>query len=129
MQNYCGEIKSKELLNIGLQLLDDLETKEITRLYSRNPHELIRSLEVINVLTNAKLIINSCLVREASSKNLHFTRSDYPEMDPPEWNKFSTIKLENDGIKIGEKPPEFWGNMKEQYEKHNPDYEGVYKGE
>ncbi|TET29351.1 MAG: FAD-dependent oxidoreductase, partial [Candidatus Heimdallarchaeota archaeon] len=50
MQNYCGEIKSKELLNIGLKLLENLETKEAPNLYARNPHELIRSLEVINIL-------------------------------------------------------------------------------
>ena len=122
MQNYCCEIKSKQLLNIGLQLLDDLETKEITRLYSRNPHELIRSLEVINVLTNAKLIINSCLVREASSKNLHFTRSDYPEMDPPEWHKFITIKLENNRVKVVPLPIDYYGSLKENYEMYNKEY-------
>ena len=59
---------------------------------------------------------------------LNFQRIDYPTMDPPEWNKFLTIKLENDKVKIGELPPRFWGDMKQQYEAHNKDYTGVYKG-
>ncbi len=122
MQNYCGEIKSRELLNIGLKLLTNLETKEVPNLYARNPHELIRSLEVINILTNAKLIINSCLVRKASSKHLHFTRSDYPEMDPIEWHKFVTVKLENNKVKVGELPIDYYGSLKENYEIYNEEY-------
>ncbi len=59
---------------------------------------------------------------------LQFQRIDYPDVDPPEWNKFLTIKLENDKVKIGELPPEFWGDMKQQYDAHNKDYEGVYRG-
>ncbi|MCJ7648915.1 MAG: FAD-binding protein [Candidatus Lokiarchaeota archaeon] len=122
MQNYCGEIKSKELLNIGLKLLEKLETKEAPRLYARNPHELIRSLEVINILVNAKMIINSCLIRKASSKHLHFIRSDYPEMDPLEWHKFITVKLENNKVKVGTLPIDYYGSLKENYEIYNEDY-------
>ena len=122
MQNYCGEIKSKELLIIGLKLLENLETKEAPNLYARNPHELIRSLEVINILTNAKLIINSCLVRKASSKHLHFIRSDYPEMDPLDWHKFITVKLENNKVKVGKLPIDYYGSLKENYEIYNEEY-------
>jgi len=125
MQNYCGQIKSRELLNIGLKLLENLETKKAPNLYARNPHELIRSLEVINILTNAKLIINSCLVRKASSKHLHFTRSDYPEMDPLEWHKFITVKLENNKVKVGELPIDYYGSLKENYEIYNEEYTKV----
>ena len=53
---------------------------------------------------------------------------DYPDMEPEDSAKFSTIKLENDEIKVDYKPQKFWGNMKEQYEAHNKDYTGVYKG-
>jgi hypothetical protein len=50
------------------------------------------------------------------------------EPGKPEWQNFQTIKLENGKIKTGELPRDFWGNMKEQYEAHNKDYSGVYKG-
>ena len=45
-----------------------------------------------------------------------------------EWNKFITLKLENGQVKTGELAPTFWGDMKQQYEAHNKDYTGVYKG-
>ncbi|MBY8986744.1 MAG: FAD-binding protein [Candidatus Lokiarchaeota archaeon] len=122
MQNYCGAMKSEELLNIGLRLLEDMENKDAPKLYARNPHELIRSLEVLNILTNAKIVIYSCLARKASSKHLHFIRSDYPEMDPPEWHKFITIKLDNKKVKVGEKPIDYYGSLRENYEIHNKEY-------
>ncbi len=122
MKNYCGEVKSEELLNIGLRLLGDMENRKAPKLYARNPHELIRSLEVLNILTNAKIIIHSCLARKASSKHLHFIRSDYPEMDLPEWHKFITLKLENNKVKIGERPIDYYGSLRENYEIHNKEY-------
>jgi len=122
MQNYCGEIKSENLLKIGLKLLEDMEQNQALRLYAHNPHDLIRSLEVLNILTNAKIIIDSCLARKASSKHLHFMRSDYPEMDPPEWHKFITIKLEENKVKIGEKHIDYYGSLKENYIINNKEY-------
>jgi hypothetical protein len=122
MQNYCGEIKSEELLNIGLKMLENLEVKEAPKLRARNPHELIRTLEVLNIVTNAKIIIYSCLARKASSKHLHFIRSDYPELDPPEWHKFITVKLENNKVKVGALPIDYYGTLNENYENHNREY-------
>jgi succinate dehydrogenase/fumarate reductase flavoprotein subunit len=122
MQNYCGEIKSEELLNIGLELLEKMERNEVSKLFARNPHELMRTLEVLNILTNAKLIIHSCLARKASSKQLHFKRSDYPKMDPPNWHKFITVRLKNNQVKVGEKPIDYYGSLKDNYELYNKNY-------
>lgn len=122
MQNYCGKIKSEQLLNIGLRLLEDMEENEASMLYARNPHELIRNLEVCNILINAKIVVHSCLARKASSKHLHFIRSDYPIMDPLEWHKFITIKLENNKVKVGEKPIDYYGSLTNNYETYNKEY-------
>jgi succinate dehydrogenase/fumarate reductase flavoprotein subunit len=127
MQNYCGEIKSEELLNIGLDLLEKMEHYEVPMLYARNPHELMRTLEVINILNNAKLIIHSCLARKASSKQLHFKRSDFPEIDPPDWHKFITVKHENNQVTVCEKPIDYYGSLKENYESYNKNYIGGEK--
>ncbi|MFC1901155.1 hypothetical protein ACFLYN_06135 [Chloroflexota bacterium] len=88
----------------------------------------MRSLEDTSLLTYAQIIAQAMLARKASSMPLGLERIDYPTMDPPEWNKYLTIKLENGKVKIGELPPAFWGNQKEQYEAHNKDYTGVYSG-
>ena len=87
----------------------------------------MRSLEDVSLLTYAKIIIEAQLARKASSIPLNLQRIDYPTIDPPEWQKYLTIKLENDKVKTGELPLAFWGNMKEQYEAHNKDYTRVYR--
>ncbi len=122
MQHYCGELKSDELLKEGLKQLRDIKENEASLLYAPNPHLLVRSLEVLNILTNAEIILNSCLLRKASSKHLHFLRLDYPEIDPPHWHKFITIRLEEDEVVSGEKPLDYYGNLEENYERHNQEY-------
>ena len=113
---------------MGLQGLEKLEKEAVPKLYALDPHKLMRSLEDLSMLEFAKIIVQSSLVRKASSMPLNFHRIDYPTMDPPEWNKFLTVKLENNKVKTGELPQNFWGDMKQQYEAYNKDYTGVYKG-
>lgn len=127
MQYYASEFKTERLFKMGLWAIEKMEKEAVPQLYALDPHKLMRSLEDLQLIEHAKIILNASIARKASSVPLGFDRIDYPEVDPPEWNKFSTIKLENDQIKINYKPRNFWGNMKEQYEKHNKDYEGVYK--
>jgi len=102
MQHYCGEFKTAELLETGLTALKDLEEGEASELFARNPHELMRCLEVLNVLTNARIVLHSSLTRRASSKHLHFHRLDFPDIDPPEWHKFVSLRLEGDEVRTGE---------------------------
>jgi succinate dehydrogenase/fumarate reductase flavoprotein subunit len=112
---------------MGLDSLREIEEKYVPRLYALDPHKLMRSLEDLSVLTYAQIILNASLARKASSKLLDFYRIDYPEIDPPEWQKFLTIKQENNKVEIGERPTAYWGNMKENYEARNKDYTGVYQ--
>jgi succinate dehydrogenase/fumarate reductase flavoprotein subunit len=125
MQYFCSEYKTESLLKMGLDSLNEIEEQYVPMLYALDPHKLIRSLEDLSMLTYAQIIFNASLARKASSQMLDFHRIDYPALDPPEWNKFITLKLENDKVKIGSLPQSFWGNMKENYEAHNKDYVGV----
>ena len=122
MQEYCGATKNEELLNAGLEQIKEIEAKEATELSAANPHELLRSLETLNVLTNAALVIHACLARRASSKQLHFIRTDHPELDPPEWHKFVTVRKSLDGTMAGEKAIDYYGSLREEYEATNGDY-------
>jgi hypothetical protein len=124
MQEHCGDTKCEELLDNGLTKLHDLARHQAPRLRVRNPHELVRSLEVLNVLTNAKLVIHASLARRASAKHLHFMRSDFPAVDPPEWQKFVTVRLENETVVEGEMPLDYYGPLPEGYEAHNDGYTG-----
>jgi hypothetical protein len=128
MQYYVSEFKTESLLTMGLNALKKIEEESVPMLLALDPHKLMRSLEDVSLLTYAKIIIEAQLARKASSMMLGLQRIDYPAMDPPEWNKYITIKQENGKVKTGELPMTFWGNMKEQYESHNKDYTGVYTG-
>jgi succinate dehydrogenase/fumarate reductase flavoprotein subunit len=73
-------------------------------------------------MTNAEIILHSCLARRASSKHLHFTRQDFPEIDPPEWHKFVTVKLKNGDVVVGERALDYYGSLENNYLAHNQDY-------
>ena len=128
MQYFCSEYKTESLFKMGLQELKEIEEKWAPNLFAHDPHKLMRGLEDLSLLTYAQAIIQASLARKASSRYLDFQRIDYPQIDPPEWNKFLTIKLENNQPKIGELPLAYWGNLKTNYESYNKDYQGVWKG-
>ena len=127
MQYFVSEYKTEFLLKMGLEEIERIEANWVPKLYAHDPHKLMRSIEDLHMIEYAKIIIHAMIARKASSMRLGLSRIDYPEVDPPEWDKFLTIKLENGQIKTGELAQTFWGNMKEQYEAHNKDYSGVYK--
>jgi succinate dehydrogenase/fumarate reductase flavoprotein subunit len=126
MQYFCSEYKTELLLNMGLDTLKEIEEVFVPRLYALDPHKLMRSIEDLSMLAHGQMVLHASLARKASSRLLNFFRIDYPEIDPPEWSKFLTIKLENSRVKSGELPLKYWGDMKANYEAHNKDYTGVY---
>jgi succinate dehydrogenase/fumarate reductase flavoprotein subunit len=128
MQYYVSEFKTENLLNMGLSALRKIENESVPLLFALDPHKLMRSLEDTSLLTYAQIIIQAMLARKASSMPLNFRRIDYPALDPPEWQKYLTIKQDNGKVKTGSMPLAFWGNMKQQYQAHNKDYTGVYQG-
>ena len=67
MQDYCGKYKSEQGLTLGLNWLDSIEESEATQLHARNPHELMRSLEVLSRLTVGKMVMHSSLARKATA--------------------------------------------------------------
>jgi succinate dehydrogenase/fumarate reductase flavoprotein subunit len=125
MQYYCSEFKTGSLFRMGLDTLRDIEEFFVPGLYALDPHKLMRGIEDLSMLTHAQIVLHASLARQASSVPLNFHRIDYPEVDPPEWNKYVTVKMENGKVKSGELPLNFWGDMKANYEAHNRDYTGV----
>ena len=127
MQYFCSEFKTETLFNMALNSLIEIEEEWVPKLYALDPHKLLRSLEDLSILTYAQIILHASLARKASSRFLDFYRIDYPALDPPEWSKFITVRLENNVVRTGEVPLDYWGNLKKNYEAHNKDYTGVYK--
>lgn len=122
MQNYCGGVKNDMLLEQGLELLEEYEREYVPQLKCRNPHELMRAHEVLDILDVSKLIINACLLRKSSSQPLCFERSDYPEMDPADDQCFITVFNKGGEIKSRRVPKDYYGDVKIEYEKRNGEY-------
>ena len=118
MQDYCGDVKTEELLSLGLRSLDEIGQAEASTICARNPHELMRALEVLDILCCAEMITHSCLARKASSQWFGFSRLDYPEQDPPEWRTWVTVRLEEDQIVTRKVPLDYYGSLEEGYERH-----------
>jgi succinate dehydrogenase/fumarate reductase flavoprotein subunit len=124
MQDYCGEFKSEGTLRMGLQWIRSIRESEAPTAFARNPHELCRVLECYTHMTVGEIIMQSSLARKASSALLDFKRIDYPIVDPPEWHKIITIRVENGSLKVGELPLNYWllppyaSSCAENYSKH-----------
>ena len=124
MRDYCGQYKTEQTLKLGLRLLNELKTTELASAYASNPHELGRLLECHAIISVGELAMKSSLERKASNSILDFHRLDYPEMDPPECNKFITLKLEKNMPKTGELPFRYWlqapyaSSYEENYQEH-----------
>ncbi len=119
MQAYCGNVKTEGLLGMGLEAAEDLEHVVDTELFATNPHDLGNALSVVDILTTADIILNACLARKASSQFLHFTRAEYPKKDPPEWNKFVTVRREDGEVKEAELPLNLGVPFEENYRAHS----------
>lgn len=124
MQNYCGGVKCAELLKEGLDLLTSYEQEKVPQLCAVTPHDLMRTHEVLDILEVCKLILGACLMRESSCAPLCFERSDFPALDPEKDRHFITIRMENGKPVKGIIPHDYFGNLKEEYEKRNQDYIG-----
>ena len=107
MRDYCGSHKTELTLNLGLRLLNELRTTELASAYASNPHELGRLLECHSLITMGELVMKASLARQASNSILGFNRLDYPQMDPPEWNKLLPVRQESNQVKVRELPLDF----------------------
>ena len=127
MQYFVSQYRSERMFNMALDEIRRIEENAVPQLYALDPHKLMRSLEDLNLIECAKIVIEAMKERRFTCPRLGLERVDYPEPDEEEAKKYLLMHLEGDTIKFERLPIRFWGNMKEQYEAHNPDYAGVYK--
>lgn len=80
MNDYAGSIRSETLLTEGARHLGRLKAKAYETMIARNQHELLRGLEVLNLLDVGELIFYAATQRK-ETRGLH-VRSDYRYTDP-----------------------------------------------
>ena len=109
MQDHCGPEKNEPNMRLGLKWFDSIEEQEFSKLYARNPHELARCIECMTHMGLGRIVLNGCIARKCSSKQYDLNRLDYPEMDPPEWDKYVSLTLKADGeIEVGDLPLDYY---------------------
>jgi succinate dehydrogenase/fumarate reductase flavoprotein subunit len=93
MQDYAGQIRSGATMEAGLFHLRRLRKKTLATIRSANPHELGRSLEVMNLMDFGELVFLSGLDRKESRETV--TRTDYIIKNPLLNNKSHIVKRVN----------------------------------
>lgn len=98
MKDYVGvKVRSKTLLKAGLKYLGDLKQYCREQLKAENAHELMRCLEVLDLLDVAEAIAITSENRRESRGAYHH-RTDYTYTNPLLNNKFQTIEQKNGEI-------------------------------
>lgn len=81
MQDYCGQYKSKEILEVGLWFLKTVKENELSHISVSNPHDLMRAVETSTRVTADEIIMLASLGRDSSNPVLDFYRTDCPERE------------------------------------------------
>ena len=121
MQNYCGGIKCDALLKEGLDLLSSFEKEIVPRLSASNPHDLMRTHEVLDILTVAQMVLHASLARRCSVPALCFERSDAPAESSSD-AKHLVISQHEGQVSVREVPLNYFGDLQTEYESRNQDY-------
>lgn len=80
MSDYAGMVRSQTMLEAGLTHLARLKREASSTMIARNPHELVRGLEVLNLIEIGELVCVAALERK-ETRGWH-ERKDYPYKDP-----------------------------------------------
>lgn len=97
IKNYVGVKKRKPRMERAMELLKRVREEAVPLLVAEDPHELMRAVEVQDIIDIAELYIQSSLLRtESRLAPMHY-RDDYPEQDP-NWDKITIIARKADGL-------------------------------
>ena len=124
MQGNCGEYKSDEVLQNGLDWFRSIREGEMKQLYARNPHELMRTNECYTQVMVSEMTLTASMARKCSSPTMNFKRLDYPGTDEGENEKYITITVKDGKYSTGEIPVKYYlqapyaPTFKENYDKY-----------
>jgi succinate dehydrogenase/fumarate reductase flavoprotein subunit len=95
VNDYLQPPKVTRKMEIGLQRFDAIR-EDLDRLSARNPHELMRAMEVHAIRDCAEMAARASLYRTESRWGLYHYRVDYPERDDHNWFVHAQLKKEGD---------------------------------
>jgi succinate dehydrogenase/fumarate reductase flavoprotein subunit len=84
VNDYLQPPKVTKKMEIGLQRFESIR-QDLDRIQARNPHELMRAMEVHAIRDCAEMAARASLYRTESRWGLYHNRVDYPERNDAEW--------------------------------------------
>ena len=93
--NYVGVHKYTAKMQRGLELIQRAKEGSVPLLAANSPHELMRAIEVQQIIEISEMHIQSSIMRDESRIVPVHYRVEFPEMNDEKWyGKFITVKQE-----------------------------------
>ncbi|SET13349.1 Succinate dehydrogenase/fumarate reductase, flavoprotein subunit [Nitrosospira multiformis] len=103
VNDYLQPPKVTRKMEIGLARFEEIRA-DLDRLIARDPHELMRALEVHAIRDCAELAARASLYRTESRWGLYHNRVDYPDRDDREWFVHVQVKKINGAMTCFKRP-------------------------
>ncbi|ODT85964.1 MAG: fumarate reductase/succinate dehydrogenase flavoprotein subunit [Nitrosomonadales bacterium SCN 54-20] len=103
VNDYLQPPKVTRKMEIGLARFEEIRA-DLDRLVARDPHELMRALEVHAIRDCAELAARASLYRTESRWGLYHNRVDYPDRDDREWFVHVQVKKINGAMTCFKRP-------------------------
>lgn len=108
VNDYLQPPKVTTKMEIGLKRFAEIRA-DLDSMKARNPHELMRAMEVYAILDCAELAARASLFRKESRWGLYHYRTDYPHRNDQDWFAFVEVRKGADG------QPEFFKRPVPEY--------------
>jgi succinate dehydrogenase/fumarate reductase flavoprotein subunit len=105
VNDYLQPPKVTRKMEIGLTRFDAIH-EDLDRLSARNPHELMRAMEVHAIRDCAEMAARASLFRTESRWGLYHYRVDYPERNDTDWFVHAQLKKDKGGMHCFKRPIE-----------------------
>lgn len=96
VNDYLQPPKVTRKMKTALERFAAIES-DLEQLHARNPHELLRAMEVYAIRDCAEMAARASLFRTESRWGLYHNRVDYPERNDAEWRVHAQLKKGEDG--------------------------------
>jgi succinate dehydrogenase/fumarate reductase flavoprotein subunit len=103
VNDYLQPPKVTRKMEIGMQRFAEVR-EDLGAMVARDPHELMRALEVHSILDCAEMAGTASLFRKESRWGLYHHRVDFPDRDQENWFCHSALRMQ-DGVMACTKRP------------------------
>jgi succinate dehydrogenase/fumarate reductase flavoprotein subunit len=94
VNDYLQPPKVTRKMQLGLERFEGIRD-DLQHLHARDPHELMRALEVFAIRDCAEMATRASLFRTESRWGLYHARADFPQRNDTDW--LCHVQLQNDG--------------------------------